>query len=112
VTYDKHGGKQTQVLEDGTRVYPNGQRYTPKPRSERLIGVNRPDDPRAVRFHTRWFLPLELLPDEERVMPETVPDEVAYEHMSTNIFCMCPACRRPEAERYRRRWRRHHGLHG
>jgi hypothetical protein len=62
-----------RVLEDGTRVYANYHRYKPKPISERKNGVNKPDDPRAVRFHTKWFLPLDVLPDDERVMPTTRP---------------------------------------
>lgn len=99
-----------KVLEDGTRVYAGGSRYRPKPESERLIGVNRPDDPRAVRFHGRWFLPLELLADVDRVYPETAPDEEAYEHMSQRLTCRCTVCLRPAAERWRRRWRRDHGL--
>jgi len=60
-------------LEDGTRVYANYHRYRPKPISERTNGVNKPDDPRAVRFHTKWFLPLDVLPDEQRVLPATRP---------------------------------------
>lgn len=62
-----------RVLEDGTRVYANYHRYRPKALDERKNGVNKPDDPRAVRFHTKWFLPLDVLPDEERVMPATRP---------------------------------------
>jgi hypothetical protein len=50
-----------KVLPDGTRVYANYHRYTPVP------------DPRAVRFHGVWLLPLELLPEDERVLPATRP---------------------------------------
>lgn len=60
-----------RILEDGTRVYSNGTRYKPLPRSERKRNVNKPDDPRAFRWYGRWHMPLELLPDEERVMPGT-----------------------------------------
>lgn len=102
--------KAVQVLEDGTRVYAGGARYRPKPEGERLIGSNRPDDPRAVRFHGRWFLPIDVLPDNGRTMPPTRPDEDAYRHMDTNLLCRCEVCQRPEAERWRRRWRREHGL--
>lgn len=63
-----------RVLEDGTRVYANRMKYKPVPPEERVNGVNKPDDPRAVRFHAKWFLPLDVLPDEERVMPVTQPD--------------------------------------
>ena len=97
-----------ELLEDGTRVYKGGARYKPKAPEERLIGVNKPDDPRALRFHGRWFLPLPLVDD--RVMPETRPDEDAYWHMYESALCMCDVCRRPAAERWRRRWRRHQGL--
>lgn len=61
-------------LEDGTRVYANYHRYRPLPSDQRKNGVNKPDDPRAVRFHTKWFLPLDVLPDEQRDMPVTKPD--------------------------------------
>lgn len=63
-----------KTLPDGTRVYASYHRYKPKTAEERIYGVNKPDHPDAVRFHSRWFVPLELLPDEERVMPETRPD--------------------------------------
>lgn len=62
-----------KVLEDGTRVYANYHRYKPKAAEERINGVNKPDDPRAVRFHTKWFLPLDVLDDSKRVMPATYP---------------------------------------
>ena len=62
-----------RVLEDGTRVYANRMKYKPVPPEERVNGVNKPDDPRAVRFHTRWFLPLDVLPDSKRIMPATYP---------------------------------------
>jgi hypothetical protein len=62
-------------LEDGTRVYANYHRYKPKAPEERIYGVNKPDDPRAVRFHTKWFLPLDVLPDDVRTMPPTREDK-------------------------------------
>jgi hypothetical protein len=62
-----------RVLEDGTRVYANYHRYKPKTAGERINRVNKPDDPRAVRFHAKWFLPLDVLDDEARVMPVTRP---------------------------------------
>lgn len=86
---------------DGTRVYATGQRYKPRTLEERKYGVNKPDDPRAVRFHGKWFLPLELLPDEQRgPVPETRPDTDAYEH---SLLCQCDVCCRPEAVRWRRK---------
>lgn len=99
-----------KVLEDGTRVYSRYQRYKPKPLEERAYAVRKPDDPRAVRFHGKWLLPLDLAPDEQRVWPETRPDDQAYEHMTTNLTCRCLVCLRPEAERWRRKWRKDHGL--
>lgn len=95
---------------DGTRVYSRFQRYRPVPPEERKKGVRKPDDPRAVRFHGQWFLPLSVLPDEARVMPETRADSDAYDHMETNLTCRCLVCRRPQAERWRRKWRKDHGL--
>ena len=58
---------------------------------ERKIGVNKPDHPDAVRFHTRWFLPLPLIPDDERVDPETRPDVEGIDHKRK---CKCHVCRR------------------
>lgn len=63
-----------RVLEDGTRVYANYHRYKPMADSERTNKRRKPDDPRAVRFHGNWFLPLDVLPDAEREMPVTKPD--------------------------------------
>jgi hypothetical protein len=103
----------TAVLPDGTRVYKGGARYKPKPAEDRLIGVNKPDHPDAVRFHTRWFLPLDVLEDERREMPETRPDSLAYDHMNKRgMACTCEVCSRPEAGRWQRKWRRDHGLRG
>lgn len=94
------------VLEDGTRVYSNGISYKPVALEDRKIGINKPEDPRAVRYHGKWFLPLDLLPEEERVKPETRPDTDAYDHMATNLLCRCQPCMRPQADRWRRAWRR------
>lgn len=92
------------------RTYKAGKSYRRLAPEERKIGVNKPDDPRAVRFHGKWFLPLELLPDNRRRMPPTRPDTDAYDHMSTRLLCHCDVCIRPAAERWRRRWRREQGL--
>lgn len=62
----------------------------------RQYNSRRPADPRAVRFHTRWFVPLDLLPEEQRVMPETIPDDETLLHKAT---CRCRVCRRPQAAR-------------
>lgn len=61
-----------KVLEDGTRVYSNGTRYKPVPLERRKYRVNKPDDPRAFRQGGKWYLPLDLLPDEERVWPDNL----------------------------------------
>lgn len=96
-----------RVEADGTRVYRNGVRYKPVAPEDRKYGVNKPDDPRAVRFHGQWFLPIEVLPDEARApVPETRSDEDAYEHAKRTINCRCLVCLRPEAERWRRKWLR------
>lgn len=89
-----------EILEDGTRVYTNGVRYTPVPPADRVNGVNKPDDPRAVRFHGKWFVPLDLLPDDRRQMPLTRPDDAALAHRA---LCACEVCKRPEAQILRRR---------
>jgi hypothetical protein len=86
---------------DGTRVYADYHRYRPKKLSERAYGINKPDDPAAVRFYGRWFLPLPVLPDEQRVLPETIPDNETLLHKAR---CLCRVCRRPQsAELWRRR---------
>lgn len=61
-------------LEDGTRVYADYHRYTPVPPEQRKYAVRKPDDPRAVRWRGDWLLPLETLPDEDRLLPATRPD--------------------------------------
>jgi hypothetical protein len=95
-----------KVLEDGTRVYSNGTRYKPLSQEQRKYGVRKPDDPEAQRYHGQWFLPLDLLPDEVRYKMETRPDTDAYDHMSKPRPCKCDVCRRPEAQRWKDRWRR------
>ena len=58
---------------DGTRVYASGHRYKPMADEDRTYKVRKPDHPDAVRWHTVWLLPLDLLPVEERVLPATRP---------------------------------------
>ena len=99
-----------RVEDDGTIVYRNYLRYRPVPEHERKLGRRKPDDPSAVRFHGMWFVPLVLLEPALREMPETRPDDDAYFHMSSNLLCRCDVCRRPAAERWRRKWRREQGL--
>lgn len=93
------------VLPDGTRRYSNYSKYTPKPLEERTYKVRKPDHPQAVRFHGQWFIPLELLSDEYRTMPETRPDTDAYDHMVKPRKCRCVPCQRPEARAWQQRWR-------
>ena len=102
---------KVKVLADGTHLYENYHRYKPMADEDRVNQRRKPDDPRAVRFHGQWFLPLELLPEDQRTMPATRADEDAYAHMSKPGLCKCQVCRRPEAEKHRRRWRRDHGIH-
>lgn len=94
---------------DGTRVYADGRRYTPRRPEERVYGVNKPDDPRAVRFHTRWFLPLPLLPEAQRTMPATRPDDQTLEHKGS---CRCEVCLRPQARALWSRARRRAAARG
>lgn len=75
---------EIRTLEDGTRVYSNYHRYRPLAPEERKYGVNKPDDPRAVRWHGVWLLPLDVLPDQERVMPATRPYRDARRHLDTD----------------------------
>jgi hypothetical protein len=91
---------------DGTRVYVGGHRYKPKSDAERKNRRRKPDDPRAVRWQGEWLLPLDLLPDNRRSFPITRPDTDAYEHMKRTAMCMCDVCIRPQADRWRAKWRR------
>lgn len=94
-----------RIEADGTRVYSDYHRYKPMAEEDRVNQRRKPDDPRAVRFHGRWFLPLEVLPEEARQeMPETVPDAESLTH---RVTCRCMVCRRPEAAvLWRRRYRK------
>ena len=94
-----------EILPDGTRIYSNRTRYRPLAPEERKYKVRKPDDPRAVMYNKEWFLPLDLL-SMGRVMPETRPDTVAYEHMSKSRRCKCDVCRRPQSKRWKLQWRR------
>lgn len=94
-----------RVEPDGTRVYSDYHRYKPVERDKRKKGVRKPDDPRAVRYKSDWYLPLPVLPDEQRPqMPLTRPDDECLDHRA---LCACDVCKRPAA---RRLWRRAHGL--
>lgn len=95
-----------RVEPDGTRVYTSGVRYKPKKIAERAYDIRKPDDPRAVRFGSDWYVPFEVLPDEARIFPETVPDDVAYEHAARALPCRCGPCQRPTAGFWFRRYQR------
>jgi hypothetical protein len=98
--------KLRRIEEDGTRVYHSYHSYKPVPLEERKIGVNKPDHPEAKRFHGRWFLPLDVLPEAERTMPETRPDTDGYRHVSKPRRCKCYVCKRPESEVWKDKARR------
>ena len=93
-------------LEDGTRRYSNYTRYIPVAERNRKYAIRKPQDPDAVRWHGEWFLPLPLLSDGDRVMPETRPDTDAYDHASKPRKCRCAPCQRPTAAYWQDRWRR------
>lgn len=94
-----------KVLEDGTRVYSNRTKYTPVPAEQRKNFSRKPDDPRAVRWRGEWFLPLPLIPEEKRRLPETKPDTIAFDH-AYKVKCYCSVCRRPQARLWRLKYRR------
>jgi hypothetical protein len=94
-----------KVLEDGTRLYANGVRYTPVPTELRKKLRRKPDDPRAVRWKGDWLLPLDLLGADQRQFPETRPDTIAYDHMTKPHRCRCAICRRPGAKKWKRLYR-------
>lgn len=99
-----------QVLEDGTRLYANGVRYTPVASEVRKYQTRKPDHPDAVRWYGNWLLPLELIDDLARRFPETRPDTDAYDHMGNGRACRCDVCTRPEAERWRTKWWKERGV--
>lgn len=99
-----------QTLPDGTRKYSNHTTYTPLPPEKRKYKVRKPDDPGAVRFHGEWFLPLAVLPDELRLLPETRPDSDAYDHMGYGRPCTCKVCLRDTAQHWRDKWWRERGV--
>ena len=95
-----------RVLEDGTRVYANGVRYRPVAPEERRKKVRKPEDPHAVRWYGEWLILPELVPDDVRSMPETVPDSEAYEHWREKRWCRCEICTRPESRRWKEKGER------
>lgn len=97
-------GKPVRIEPDGTHVYANYHRYKPVPKEKRKYAVRKPSDPDAFRVGGVWYLPLPLLPDQAREMPETVPDEETLYHRA---YCRCEVCQRPGAVLL---WRRAHGL--
>ena len=95
-----------RVLEDGTHVYSNGTKYRPKRPEERKRAIRKPSNPDAVLYQGDWYLPLDLLPEDDRVLPETRADSDAYDHMVKPRRCKCRVCKRPQARKWRMRWRR------
>ena len=83
-----------KVLADGTHRYSNYTRYRPVPDDQRKYRRRKPDDPRAVFWAGDWLLPLPVLPEDQRVMPETRPDSLTLEHRAR---CTCEVCQRPQA---------------
>ena len=102
--------RPVRVMPDGRRVYADGHVYRPVPAAERKRAVRKPQDPRAVRWGGEWLLPLPLIPERLRRMPETRPDSEAYDHMERTFNCRCEVCSRPDAKRWRNRWRKDNGL--
>lgn len=95
-----------RVEPDGTRVYSNYTRYKPMADERRKNSVRKPQDPGAVRWYGEWLLPLDVLPDDSRTLPETRPDTDAYDHMTKPRRCKCKVCKRPEAKEWKKLWRR------
>ena len=92
-----------RILEDGTRVYAGGMKYRPVAAEDRRNKVRKPDDPRAIRWQNTWLVLPELIAEEDRVWPETVPDSEAYEHWLVRRGCRCWICSRPEARSWKER---------
>ncbi len=94
---ERQGGRPAtkKILPDGTieYYYPgNGRkRYKPVPLKDRKYAKRKPDDPRAIQWNGDWYLPLELLADDVRRMPETRPDEDSVWHA---LLCECDVCKR------------------
>lgn len=93
-----------QTLEDGTRVYSNGTKYTPVSAERRKYRVRKPPVAGAVRYQGNWYAPLELRPVSAREWPRTRPDTDAYLHMTKPRKCRCEVCQRPEAQRWKDKW--------
>jgi hypothetical protein len=91
-----------RVEPDGTRVYADYHRYKPVPVEKRKTKIRKPDNPDAILWNGNWYLPLDVLPEDQRVMPETRPDSLTLEH---GARCRCEVCLRPEAAIL---WRRRH----
>lgn len=92
-----------RVEPDGTRVYAKGHRYRPLSDEERVYARRKPADAEergAERWRGNWYYPLDVLPDEERSLPWTRPDEEAASH---EFGCRCFMCRTvPRVRRLKR----------
>lgn len=94
-----------RIDPDGTRHYKGtGTTYKPVPDEERKYKRHKPDHPLAVRFNGDWLLPLPLVIDSLRTMPDTRPDVLFITH---RFLCQCRRCQVPGILRAKRRL---HGL--
>jgi len=89
---------------DGTRVYDHGKRYKPLSDAERKYRRRKPADAEergAVRFAGKWYYPLPVLADAQRVLPWTRPDEEGATHP---LGCLCKMCKHvPRVRRLKRK---------
>ena len=96
-----------RTLPDGTRLYSNGAKYKPVPDEQRKYRKRKPDVPGAVMYNREWWLPLDLVVEEERgPLPATRPDSEVWDHASKPHKCKCTVCRRPENRKLRAKARR------
>ena len=98
-----------RVEPDGTRVYAKGWRYKPLSDDERVYARRKPADAEergAVRFAGNWYYPIPVLPDADRRIPWTRPDEEAATHQ---FGCLCFMCRTVPRVRRLKRARVRHG---
>lgn len=80
-----------RVLPDGRRKYVKGYKYTPVPPEKRKYKDHSEEKGQYWGKGHHWFPDLPLLSDEDRVMPETLTDYMAYLH---DYGCRCTVCRR------------------
>lgn len=82
-------------LPDGRRKYRHGRYYRPVPPEERKKDGPASRGEPGQWYQSKWLPPfVTCLPDDEREMPPTRPDEDAFHH---NFGCVCDVCERPAA---------------